>query len=195
MLVGQRIWPGEPDYCRRCRTMTLHSFFLAEFVDWHCPCGEVHEDEPAWGWSCIRCGYESDAFTKIIARWAAQGIKTSSSDVPAATPAKPSPRQMADEVLRRGRERGDATKPRERAPIRTDGVDPPDAPRHGDGPLDPARRTQRRRESQRRQGFPPQSIVAGAHAWSDGLGHTLVDNTEAAQRELAKLRRRYPLPA
>ena len=142
---------------------------------------------PAASFAVLKKKNDADR-AAMLARWAAQGLA-----LPADAPAqvKPSPRALADEAVRRARERNDATKPRPRAPIRTDGVDRPDAPQHGDGPLDPARRTQARRESARRESFPPPSIVAGAHAWADSRGHVLVDNTENAQRELAKLRARF----
>jgi hypothetical protein len=73
--IGARVWPGEPDYCRRCQTITLHSFFCASRESYHCHlCHEEHEDD-AFGWSCVRCGRESDALTKLVQMLARAGLE------------------------------------------------------------------------------------------------------------------------
>jgi hypothetical protein len=35
----------------------------------------VHEQEPAWGWSCVRCSYESDALVKVVLMLARAGLE------------------------------------------------------------------------------------------------------------------------
>jgi hypothetical protein len=72
--IGTRVWPGEADYCRSCRTVTLHSFFCASRERYRChACGEHHEGD-AFGWSCTRCGNEASALTKIVQVLAQAGL-------------------------------------------------------------------------------------------------------------------------
>jgi hypothetical protein len=75
IAVGARVFPGQADYCRGCRTITLHSFFCGSHETYLChACGEEHEGE-AWGWSCCRCGEESSAITKFVQMLARAGLE------------------------------------------------------------------------------------------------------------------------
>jgi hypothetical protein len=96
---------------------------------------------------------------------------------PEASPPQKSPRQLADEVVARKKASGFDDRPRPTPTAPADGLDRPDRPGLGDGPFDPVRRTQRRRQA---PDAAAEVLTAAGRVW--------------ASRAVDELRARFPLP-
>jgi hypothetical protein len=127
---------------------------------------------------------------------AAAPLDVDADSTPATVP-QPSPKQLADDVVRRARERdprGKERRPPATVDKRAGGVDPPDGRRLGDGPHDAAKRTQQRREAER-IGMPDYALVVpveGMHLTASvAEGRVIVDQREAAQKALDELHERF----
>ena len=73
--VGTRFGRGGADYCRRCQTVTRHTWFVASHEWWHCHmCGSEHLTEGC-EWSCIGCGEPGDGWNRLLTDLARAGCE------------------------------------------------------------------------------------------------------------------------
>lgn len=73
--IGMQFGRRDADYCRKCQTVTLHTFVVASHEWWACDfCGEDHFSE-ACAWECLRCGKFGDGWNRFLTILARAGLE------------------------------------------------------------------------------------------------------------------------
>jgi hypothetical protein len=73
--VGTRLGRGRADFCRRCGTVTRHTFIVVSHEWWDCAlCGDEHYTEGC-KWSCARCDQAGDGLSALLTMLARAGLE------------------------------------------------------------------------------------------------------------------------
>ncbi len=72
--IGMRFGKRDADYCRKCQTVTSHTFVVASHEWWTCAYSCEHFSE-ACAWECLRCGEFGDGGNRLLTILARAGLE------------------------------------------------------------------------------------------------------------------------